>query len=118
MTSRWGVIFDMDGVLVDSYTAHFQSWLETAKLFGQTLTEEQFAVTFGQTSPSIIRQLWGPSALTEPQMVEFDRIKEARYREIVHEHLVIMPGVRELITALKTAGADLAVGSSGPPENV
>lgn len=118
MSQRWGVIFDMDGVLVDSYVAHFQSWKETAELFGQKLTEEEFAGTFGQTSPSIIQQLWGPAALTQEQMVEFDRIKEQRYREIVQRDLPVMPGVKDLIMALKQAGVELAVGSSGPPENV
>lgn len=118
MTAAWGVIFDMDGVLVDSYVPHFVSWQETAERFGLKLTEEQFRETFGQTSGSIIRKLWGDGALTAEQMGDFDRIKEERYRELVVADLPLMPGARELVERLSAAGALLGIGSSGPPENV
>ncbi|MCA9099080.1 MAG: HAD family phosphatase [Planctomycetaceae bacterium] len=118
MSDILGVIFDMDGVLVDSYLPHFVSWQETASKFGLELTEEQFRGTFGQTSSSIIRQLWGEGALTPEQMTDFDHIKEARYRELVVAELPIMKGARELVQNLHSDGIPLAIGSSGPPENV
>jgi beta-phosphoglucomutase len=48
------VIFDMDGVLVDTYHAHYKSWVAMAEPEGFTFTEEQFAPTFGRTSREII----------------------------------------------------------------
>ena len=44
MTTRTvaGVIFDMDGVLIDSSDAHLQSWRQLAAEFGRQVTEEQF----------------------------------------------------------------------------
>jgi beta-phosphoglucomutase len=114
----FAVIFDMDGVLVDSYRAHWQSWRMMAAEIGRGLTEEQFLRTFGRTSREIIAEHWGAAALTEEQVLAFDRRKEALYREIVAHDFPAMDGARELIVELHAAGFKLAVGSSGPPENV
>ena len=112
-----GVIFDMDGVLVDSYRAHFESWRRLGRLHGLEMTEGQFAATFGRTSRDIIEHLW-PGAATEDQAIEWDRYKEALYREMISADFPEMPGAGELIAALAEAGFAMAIGSSGPPENV
>lgn len=112
------VIFDVDGVLVDSYHAHFQSWQRMGATLGRELTEAQFVRTFGRVSREIIAEHWGADSLTAAQIAEFDRRKEALYREIVAADFPAMDGAAELIQALHGAGFKLAVGSSGPPENV
>jgi beta-phosphoglucomutase len=112
------VIFDVDGVLVDSYRPHFESWRKLAAEHGLTLTEEQFARSFGRTSRDIIRSLWGDPRLDEARIRRLDDRKEALYREIVSRDFPAMDGARELLEVLHGAGIRLAVGSSGPPENV
>jgi beta-phosphoglucomutase len=112
-----GVIFDMDGVLVDSYRAHLQSWQEAAGAFGVQMSPQDFARTFGRTSREIIRQLW-PATFSDDQVNRFDLAKEARYREILESDFPEMPGAAQLIRTLHDAGFKLAVGSSAPPENV
>jgi beta-phosphoglucomutase len=112
------VIFDMDGVLVDSYKAHWQSWHFMADELGRGLTEAQFVSTFGRTSREIIAEHWGANALTADEIAEFDRRKEALYREIVSRDFPAMDGAEALLRNLHEAGFRLAVGSSGPPENV
>ena len=113
-----GVIFDMDGVLVDSYSAHWQSWQFMADELGKGLTEAQFVSTFGRTSREIIAEHWGADCLTPEEIAEFDRRKEALYRELVDVAFPAMDGAIELIRELWADGFRLAVGSSGPPENV
>jgi beta-phosphoglucomutase len=112
------VIFDMDGVLVDSYRAHWQSWHFMADEMGKGLSEEQFVATFGRTSREIIAEHWGADCLSPAEIAEFDRRKEALYRELVARDFPAMDGALELIQSLWQAGFRLAVGSSGPPENV
>ena len=112
------VIFDMDGVLVDSYRAHFQSWQEMAGTLGRALTEAQFVKTFGRVSREIIAAHWGENCLTAQEIAVFDQRKEALYREIVAADFPAMDGAADLIRSLQAAGFKLAVGSSGPPENV
>jgi beta-phosphoglucomutase len=117
MDDPLGVIFDMDGVLVDSYAAHLRSWRDVAARDGLKLTDEDFARTFGRTSRDIIGVLW-PGKFNDPAVARFDADKEARYREILAEAFPEMDGASDLIRALHDAGFRLAIGSSGPPENV
>jgi beta-phosphoglucomutase len=113
-----GVIFDVDGVLVDSYRAHFESWRRMAHAVGLEMDERQFAATFGRTSQDIIRQLWGEHLPPGTDIAALDDLKEAAYRDILRERFPAMDGAGELLASLHKAGFRLAVGSSGPPENV
>jgi beta-phosphoglucomutase len=118
MDNPIAAIFDMDGVLVDTYHAHFLSWLEMADSEGLSFSEEDFAPTFGRTSREIIAQIWGKDRYDDAQIAELDRRKEAAFRRIIADDFPAMPGAAELLDALHKAGFRLAVGSSGPPENV
>jgi beta-phosphoglucomutase len=112
------VIFDVDGVLVDSYAAHFESWRQLAAGMGATLTEDDFAASFGRRSADIIRQWPGAAAVSPARATELDALKEAHYRQIAATRLPPMDGAVELIDSLRAAGIRLAVGSSAPPENI
>ncbi len=113
-----GVIFDVDGVLVDSYDAHYESWLLLGRERGFTMSPEQFVTTFGRTSREVIRDCWPQLATSDEAVRELDERKEALYRDILRQNFPAMDGARELIDALAAAGFALAVGSSGPPPNV
>jgi beta-phosphoglucomutase len=39
---RRAVIFDMDGVLIDSYHAHLAAWQRLGEELGRPITEEEF----------------------------------------------------------------------------
>jgi len=140
MNNNDAVIFDMDGVLVDTYHAHYRSWRAVAEAEGFPFSEEDFARTFGRTSREIIAQCWGAKgrrkgtvpfslrdnwgsptvarSLSDEEIAALDDRKEAVFREILAEDFPAMPGVHELLEGLHGAGFKLAVGSSGPPENV
>jgi len=115
--AEYAVIFDMDGVLVDSYRAHFESWRRLGRLHGLDMTEGQFAETFGRTSRDIISHLW-PDSVSEADIPKWDRRKEQFYREMLKVSFPDMDGAGRLLRVLDKAGFALAVGSSGPPENV
>ncbi|MAT71922.1 MAG: haloacid dehalogenase [Planctomycetaceae bacterium] len=114
---QFAVLFDVDGVLTDSYRPHFLSWQRLMGELGVEFTEENFRATFGRTNPDIFQQLY-PGELSAEQMSQWGERKEVLYREIITEEFYPMPGAVELVDALAGAGFLLGVGSSGPPENV
>jgi beta-phosphoglucomutase len=118
MSHEFAVIFDMDGVLVDSYHAHARSWQVMAAEWGRTMTPAQFDATFGQTSREIIAALWPEAEYDAEEIADMDARKEAAFREIFARDFRPMPGVDRLLLGLFEAGVPMAVGSSGPPENV
>ncbi len=111
------VIFDVDGVLVDSWDAHFRSWRDVLREHGLDMSEDEFGRTFGRTSREIIRSFWGDEVDDATARAIDDR-KEALYRDLVREAFPVMDGAVALIDALRAAGFVLGVGSSAPPENV
>ena len=115
--SHRAAIFDMDGVLVDSYEAHFRSWHEALGRHGLSMSRQDFSATFGRTSREIIRQLF-PGEFDAEAHDRLDAEKEAAYREILAAEVPAMDGAPALLRALAAAGWRLAIGSSGPPENV
>jgi beta-phosphoglucomutase len=112
------VIFDMDGVLVDSYEAHFDSWRDLAAEHGRTFSPRDFARTFGRTSRDIIASVWGGAPLSAAAIERLDQRKETLFRVRLARQFPAMDGAPELLHALAAAGFRIAVGSSGPPENV
>jgi beta-phosphoglucomutase len=117
MNDPLAVIFDVDGVVTDSYAPHFLSWQRMFGELGRTFSEDDFRATFGRTNRDIFGELYEGS-LAEEQIRAWGDRKEVLYREIIAEKFTAMPGAVELIDALADAGIKVGVGSSGPPENI
>jgi beta-phosphoglucomutase len=115
---QYGVIFDVDGVLVDSYRAHLLAWQALGRENDFTVPEDEFAAGFGRTSREVLADKFGPGVLSENRIRELDERKEELYREMVVQEFPTMHGVKELLNSLHAVGIKLGVGSSGPPPNV
>jgi beta-phosphoglucomutase len=114
---KLGVIFDMDGVLIDSYQPHFASWRALYGELGIDYDEQAFSADFGRTSRDILRRRLGDD-LSDDRRQTLDQRKESLFRDSLRDNFPAMDGAIELIDALSADGFTLAVGSSGPPENI
>lgn len=112
----WGVIFDLDGVLVDSAWAHRQAWYDLAAREGLEMSDEFFSDTFGMQNDTIIPML--RPEVTEQEMERMAQWKEKRYRELIRSRPELAEGVDALLHDLRAHGFKLAIGSSAPKENV
>ena len=113
-----GVIFDWDGVVIDSSAQHERSWELLAEEIQKPLPPGHFKAGFGKKNQEIIPDLYGWSdAPAEIQRLG-DR-KEELYRMLVREQGVVdLPGARELLVALRDASIRRSVGSSTPRSNL
>lgn len=112
-----GVIFDMDGVLVASGPAHAASWRLLARRDGIEISESDFKQQFGRPSRDIVRTIWGAQT-TDAEVKRIDDAKEAAYRDLIRGMVPLTIGVREALHGLRAAGLKIAIGTSGPRENV
>lgn len=111
------VLFDLDGVIVDSKEAHFQAFKQLGEEVGYDFTRETFTHIFGMHNNEIFPILFG-GPLPQERIDEFGNRKEAIVREMIRGHVESLPGARALIRALKEDGFHLAIGSSTPLANV
>lgn len=110
------VIWDMDGVILDSAQAHLLAWHRMAQDDGLPFTDAQFWATFGQRNDEIIYHLWGPLA---PQtMQEMANWKEHYFREAIRTTATALPGALELLSELHSAHYPQALASSAPVANI
>lgn len=111
------VIWDMDGILVDTASWHFAAWRQFCERHGCHLTEVQFRATFGQRNQEIIRLLFGQETDESRLQVLADE-KEELFRAAVIDEARPLPGVVPALTALRSAGYQQAIGSSAPRKNI
>lgn len=114
---KLAVIFDMDGVLVDSYHAHFVSWSRLYDELSLPYSESDFSADFGRTSRDILARKFG-AHMTDEQIRQLDERKEAIFRDAIRENFPAMDGAVELVDALTADGYLLGIGSSAPRENI
>ena len=76
---QMGVIFDLDGVLVDTGWAHKQSWYDLAEKEAFSMTDEFFYSTFGMQNYMIIPMLLARDA----PLVEINRLSDWKEQRLV-----------------------------------
>lgn len=112
-----GVIWDMDGVIVDSGPHHFKAWQKVFGERGVQFTEEDFKKKFGQRNDTIIRYALGEKT-TAQEIEQVAREKEETFRRLAGDNLRPYPGAIELVRSLRGRGFKVALSSSAPFENI
>lgn len=115
---RRGVIWDLDGTLIDSSRLHFDAWRELLAPEGVELDWPGFITGFGRRNDEWLPELLGASTAPE-DIRRIGDAKEARYREMLAEQgLAVLPGVLETLRALRADGWRHGVATSAPVENL
>lgn len=111
------VIFDWDGVIVDSSAHHERSWEILAARRGLDLPVDHFKRGFGKKNNVIIPDLGWADAPGDVEALA--REKEEIYRNLIRQHgIEPLPGVRPLLSALAAEGIPAAIGSSTERANL
>lgn len=118
MTKKFAVIFDMDGVLIDSNPYHKEAWLQFTEKYKVELKEEEVAEKiFGKTNTNALRDVFGKE-FTPEENEKMGEEKEAIYRELHSKDLAPMEGVKHFLEMLKQHQIPTAVATNAPTSNL
>ena len=103
-----GVIFDLDGTLIDSYQAIYLSFQYTYEKMGlPPLTFEESRKVVGLGLTITFNELVGPERT--PEALRFFR---KRYEEVFAQHTRFLPDARELVAELHRRGIREAIATN------
>lgn len=105
-----GVIFDFDGVLVDSHPSHKEAWKMFLASMGKSVSDHALGLILeGQKRDDLLQHFLGP--LTAEQVREYGRRKDIVF-DTLGKDIRPVGGVLEFIAGLDKANIPLAIGSS------
>jgi beta-phosphoglucomutase len=112
------LIFDMDGVLVDSNPFHLQKWMDLLNRRGVPFSPEELPKQIlGQRNDAAFRHFFAPG-LSQKEILSLSEELEASFRDVFKPHAKPLPGLEALLKESKQAGKPMAVASSAMTKNV
>jgi len=115
--SKKTILWDMDGVIADSYSFHFAAWQETFAKRGIEFSKEDFTRLFGTRNDFIVGSIMGRK-LPEGDVKIVVQEKEESFRRKVTGNIKPFPGVVGLPNAIKKGNFKQGLVSSAPKENI
>jgi beta-phosphoglucomutase family hydrolase len=112
------VIFDMDGVIIDSEPLHMEAEQEIFRTIGISISGEKHATFVGTSSRNMWEIIIREHSLTTPIDTLMEQNKLAYRKRLAVASGAAVPGVTELIRNLHASGLKLAVASSSVPEDI
>ena len=113
-----GVIFDWDGVVINSASLHERSWEMLASELELPLPKNHFELGFGKRNEIIIPNIlkWSKN---RTEIVKWGQRKEELYREIGNdEGIPILNGIREFLQVLELEKIPCVIGTSTEKKNL
>lgn len=114
-----GIIFDMDGVLINSEPFHYQVWKEALKKRGINLDYEIYKPCIGSTVQvlmQILHEHYGVDEKDDSLPLEVKNLKQEMIEKQGYPPLI--PYVKDMLERFHEAGYQMAVASSSPQEYI
>ncbi len=113
-----GVLWDLDGTLIDSADHHWLAWRDTLAAEGRPVSPRDFADSFGRRNDEILRGLFG-DGIPREWIERVSETKERTYRRLLRERgLAPLPGALEWLARLCERGFRQGLASSAPRPNI
>lgn len=113
------ILFDLDGVLIDSEPQHYRAWQRTLRPYGVGIDFETYKPCIGSTDGTlykILRAHYGFEIEAHPEVAGlYDRNRREVEKE---EGIIPMPGAKETVQTLLSRGYRMAVASSSPMDYI
>jgi beta-phosphoglucomutase-like phosphatase (HAD superfamily) len=112
-----GIIFDMDGTMVDNMMIHHRAWQRKLAELGLDFTLQEVMAQIHGVNDEILVRLFG-ERFTAAERQQIAAEKEAAYREIFLPELKLIDGLPQFLDQLQQAGVPLVIGTAAPVENM
>jgi beta-phosphoglucomutase family hydrolase len=111
------LIFDMDGVIIDSNPLHRRAWAAFNRRYGLETTEAMQRRMYGKRNDEIVRDYFG-EGISPEEVDARGRAKERLYREMLtgRTEEMLVPGLRAFLERYRDL--PMGVGSNAEPENI
>lgn len=107
-----GIIFDLDGTLVDTNPAHVEAWRRAFQRFTYVVPVERIVPEIGKGGDKLVPAIIGEEA----EKRQGEALRKAQKEEFLaiamREHFKVFPGVPELLRALGERGVRTALATS------
>lgn len=114
---NYAVLWDMDGVLVDTGAFHYESWKETFDELNVPFDKEDFRKTFGMNNAGILEQITGRKPSPE-EVSQVSHKKESLFRDLAKGKVKLLPGIADWLEQFRAWEFKQAITSSAPPANI
>ena len=115
-TTIKGLLFDLDGVLVDTAVYHYQAWLRMAKTMGFEFSEKQNEELKGISRMDSLDKIlgWGNVIKSDAEKQELATQKNDWYVEMINKMTPeeVLPGALEFLEAAHQSSYKMALGSA------
>jgi len=116
--SPFAIIFDMDGVIVDSNPYHRIALKNFCDKHGYHLSDEYLKTKiFGRTNADWLRELF-QYKMEEKELVDLEEEKEAMFRKIYEPYIKPVNGLTNFLHLLQDNHIPRAIATSAPSSNV
>lgn len=113
-----GIIFDLDGTLIDNNAYHIDAWKEFYKKMNMEFTPDTYKNRInGRISKAIFPNILGRE-LSDDEIMQYDDEKESLYRTLYRPHIQPVKGLLDFLEKLKQENYSMAIATSGLPPNI
>jgi len=116
--TKFSIIFDMDGVIVNNSEYHEKAWNVFCNKYEIELIEdEKKQHIFGTTNKTALEYIFKRELTTE-EVIMYGDEKEELYRQLYQPHIKLANNLKEFLDTLKDSKITLAIATSADNDNV
>jgi HAD superfamily hydrolase (TIGR01509 family) len=116
--AKWGVIFDVDGTMVDNASYHQQAWIKLGKMYDLPIDKEFYNTHIHARSNVMIAKILFGDDIPMEKIKKVGAEKEIIYRKNYRSVVKEVSGLTAFLKTLNDNGVSCGAASNSPRENV